>query len=192
MPSSMIHLLAAYKYDSKLPVKFLVGNLIPDSISEWKAKDRAHLRDKEDRYRALKELAASLDVKNDLHVGILLHLFLDYKWDRNPMKKFMDNYSGENCFEAYRHEIALASAWYYHHTQWSIQAWNEMELCPKTIYENINGYVTEDIANFIIRNKKWHQENPIGPSTVFSTEFIEEFTSEVVVEFRSCLKQYVS
>lgn len=39
MPSSMIHLLTVYKINPKIPVNFLVGNMIPDSVCEWKAKD---------------------------------------------------------------------------------------------------------------------------------------------------------
>lgn len=191
MPSSMIHLLTAYKYDPKSSVMFLLGNLIPDSVSEWKAKDIIHFRDKEDRIGALREFANSLDLKNKLNLGILLHLFLDNKWDSDSMKKFIESYNGEDWIHAYRNEIALASAWYYHHSQWSTQTWNDMELYSRTTYDDMNGFIKENIVNFVQRNHKWHQENNIGPSTVFSIEFIEKFSTEVVNEFKYWVNQFL-
>ena len=60
-----------------------------------------------------------------------------------------------------------------------------------TISENNNGFVKENIVDSIQRNKKWHQENNIGPSTVFSIEFIEKFSTEVVNEFKYWVNQFL-
>lgn len=61
-----------------------------------------------------------------------------------------------------------------------------------SLYENIHGFVKEDIAHLIISNRKWHKENNIGPSLVFTPEFINQFTSHVVIEFKNWINQYVS
>jgi len=35
MPSSMVHLLTAYKYDPNASVLFWVSNIAPDCVQEW-------------------------------------------------------------------------------------------------------------------------------------------------------------
>jgi hypothetical protein len=45
----------------------------------------------------------------------------------------------------------------------------------------------EDIAQFISHNYKWHEENDIGPSSFFTPDLIEVFTSEVALEFGNWL-----
>lgn len=186
MPSSMVHLLTAYKYDPKATVAFLIGNIVPDIITEWKEKDRTHLRDRPDRLCALKELAATMNMQDDFEKGIILHLFLDYKWDVNPREEFTKRYEGYTWFEPYRHEIALTGAWLYHHTDWSERVWKELISYPLADFEN-NKYDENEIKKFIVRNYKWHNENYIGPSLYFTPELIEEFTSKVAVEFRDWL-----
>lgn len=68
----MVHLLTAYKYDPKASVAFLVGNIVPDIISEWQEKDRIHLRDGPDRLCTLKELAETKNMRNDFEKGIII------------------------------------------------------------------------------------------------------------------------
>jgi hypothetical protein len=187
MPSSMIHLLAAYKYNPKANVEFWIGNVAPDSVSEWKAKDKTHFRDREDRKEALKELAATMNLNSEINQGILLHLFLDFHWDSEPMSNFKKGYKNNDWFKPYRNEIALAGAWLFHNTKWSRDIWEDMIKYPETLYEQIPGVVKEDVTDFLIRNNKWHLENNIGPSTVFTPSFVEEFTDKVVADFREWL-----
>ena len=140
MPSSMIHLLAAYKYDPKSSVAFFIGNIVPDIISEWKEKDRSHFRDRKDRLNALKELANTININDDFNRGVLLHLYLDYKWDTYPMKKFKEGFEKDTWFRPYRYEISLAGAWLYHNRDWSKDLWEKIISCPMTSYENNFGY----------------------------------------------------
>jgi hypothetical protein len=186
----MIHLLAAYKYNPEANVEFWIGNVAPDSVSEWKAKDTTHFRDREDRKEAIKKLAATMDLKHEINQGILLHLFLDFYWDSDPMSNFKKGYENNDWFKPYRNEIALAGAWLYHNTPWSKVMWQYMIECPEDVYENIPGTHKEEVIDFLIRNGKWHSENNIGPSTVFTPSFVEEFTDKVVLEFKEWLKQF--
>lgn len=189
MPSSMIHLLTAYKYNPNASVDFWIGNIAPDTAAcDWKEKDRTHFRDRKDRLNALRELAFTMDLDEDLNKGILLHLFLDYCWDTSPMSNFIDDFKEGNWFPVYRHEISLATGWLFHHTDWGKSIWEEMMACPMSVYENVHGLVKEDVTDFINSGSKWHIENNIGPSTAFTPDFIEEFTSKVVTDFKNWLE----
>jgi len=188
MPSLMIHLLTAYKYNPNSAATFWIGNIAPDSVSEREEKDKTHFRDRADRPNALRKLACTLNLYDDFSKGILLHLFLDYYWDSYPMHNFIETYKEGNWFPAYRHEIALAGCWLFHHTRWSKTVWDQMIAYPMLKYENVNGIVKGDITDFVKRNARWHAENKIGPSSVFTPDFIEEFTSKVAVDFKNWLK----
>lgn len=188
MPSLMIHLLTAYKYHPNAPVLFYLGNIVPDSVDDWKEKDKTHFRDQTDRLCALRGLAINMDLRDDFSKGILLHLFLDFYWDTYPMHNYIENYDGDNWLLAYRHETALAGAWLFHHTKWSKKLWDEMLACPKLAYEKGHGVAKENVADFVERNFKWLVENNIGPSSVFTPDFIEEFTDKVAVDFKNWLE----
>lgn len=190
MPSSMVHLLAAYKYNPNASKEFLIGNIAPDVIKGWKEKDRNHLRDREDRLGALRELAYRMDLQDDYSMGILFHLYLDYKWDIDPREKFTKEYEGYTWFEPYRHEIALAGAWLYHHTDWSERVWKELMAYPLEKLKN-NEYDIDEIEKHIALNYSWHSDNDIGPSLFFTPELIEEFTSRVVLEFKDWLEEII-
>ena len=188
MPSSMVHLLAAYKYNSEASIEFLIGNIVPDIIKGWKEKDRNHLRDREDRLEALTELADTMDLRDDYNRGILFHLFLDYKWDIDTREEFIKSYEGFTWFEPYRHEIALSGAWLYRHTDWSERVWKELMSYPLVNLKS-DEYDKNELERFIARNYSWHKDNDIGPSLYFTPEIIEEFTSRVAVEFNDWLEE---
>jgi hypothetical protein len=188
MPSSMIHLLTAYKYNSKASVDFWVGNIAPDSVNDRKEKDKIHFRDKSDRLNALRDMASTINSKDDFSQGLLLHLYLDYFWDLYPVCNYIKKSKDSNWFQLYRNEISLAGAWLFHNKEWSKTVWHEMEVWPMSVYKNIYGIVKEDVADFIGRNNKWYTENEyIGPSKAFTPEFVEEFTSKVATDFKNWL-----
>jgi hypothetical protein len=189
MPSVMIHLLAAYKYDPNSSGLFWVGNIAPDCISGWKEKDRLHLRDCKDRLNALGELALKEDLHNDFNKGIIFHLYLDYKWDISAFKGYIEENTDENWLWNYRHEIALASAWYYHRLEWTKRIWDDIMAYTEIMCDNNFGYNNKDIVNYISGTYKWHNENNIGPSSVFPPEYIEKFTDKAVVDFKNWLTE---
>ena len=190
MPSSMVHLLAAYKYDPKASTPFLIGSIVPDIIKGWEEKDRNHLRDREDRQGTLCELAHTMDLQYDFQKGILFHLFIDYKWDINLREEFTRRYEGYTWFKPYRHELSLVGSWLYHHTDWSKKVWEELMSYPLEQIEN-NEYDKYEIKDFLARNYKWHDENYIGSSLFFTPELVEKFTNEAVNEFRDWLDKIV-
>ena len=132
-----------------------------------------------------------MNLSDDFSQGILLHLYLDYWWDFYALRSYIENFKDNNWFQPYRNEIGLASAWLFHHTDWGTKVWDEMTECPMSAYENGHGIVKQDVANFINRNNKWHIENDIGPSTAFTPDYVEEFTSKVAINFKNWLQERV-
>jgi hypothetical protein len=183
--------MTAYKYNPNSGGLFWIGNIAPDCISGWKEKDRLHLRDREDRLNALGEMALTADLHDDLSRGIILHLYLDYKWDISSFKRYFEEHrDDDNWLLNYRNEISLASAWYYHHLEWSRQVWDDMMECTEFICDKNFGYSSKDITDYIHRVYKWHDENNIGPSSVYDPDFIEEFTDKAMTDFRNWLTEY--
>lgn len=189
MPSLMIHLLTAYKYNPDATVDFWLGNIAPDSVGRREEKDITHFRDRSDRLAALQNLASEIDLQDEFSKGILLHLFLDYYWDSYSLRTYIQNYKGDNWFPAYRHEIALAGIWLYHHKEWSGKIWKEMMECPNMVCGNVHEIVKGDISDFVIRNGMWHTENNIGPSEVFTPDYVETFTDKVSDGFARWLEE---
>ena len=126
MPSMMVHLLTATKVCPDAPALFWLGNVAPDAIGSREEKDKSHFRTIPNRIDALRDLALSISGENPFSEGVLLHLYLDLRWDIEAYQNFAVAYTGEDWFRAYRNEIALASAWLFHHATWSMEVWQEM------------------------------------------------------------------
>ncbi|MHB1483359.1 MAG: hypothetical protein ACYCYI_01725 [Saccharofermentanales bacterium] len=182
MPGSMIHLLTAYKVNPSANVCFWIGNIAPDAVSDWQEKEIKHFRNFTDRTDAMKNLASKTDRTDSFAEGILLHLFLDWKWDVSVRDDFMKN-TGEYWFSKYRDELSLAGGFMYHHVSWSKIIWEQMDLYDVSTFKIVDGATNLELKNFISRNKMWHSENNIGPSIAFIPEMIESFTDKVAEEY---------
>ena len=101
MPSSMIHLSVAKRINSNTEIDFYIGNLAPDSILDSKKKEENHLRNNPNREIALKEFTSTIDKNNVYLKGIVLHLFVDWKWDTLMMAEFAKK-NGDGWFPKYR------------------------------------------------------------------------------------------
>ena len=102
---------------------FWVGNFAPDCVTEREKKDPLHLRDRVDRWAALSELRATLDMQDPLARGWLLHLYTDTCWDAAGIGAFRAAYLAKqpdaDWFPPYRAEIARATFWLYHTLPWA-------------------------------------------------------------------------
>ncbi len=183
MPGLMIHLLTAHKVRPEGSTLFWVGNLAPDAVSDWRAKEVKHLRSLPDRSGALAALASKTDPQNDFDEGQLLHLFLDWKWDLQVRAPYMEQ-TGEGWFPLYRNEIRLSSSYAFHHTPWARRVWDEVEAYDPSLYGKIDGAEAADLKSLIHYNYVWHLENNIGPSPAFSPEMLERFTDQVAEDYK--------
>lgn len=183
MPSSMIHTIAAHKYNANASTLFRIGNLVPDSVNKREVKDRLHFRTSEDRMKDLKEMARSIEGNNEFDLGIVFHLYLDLLWDSGPMKDYIKNFEGEKWFLSYREAIGTASAWLYHNNSWSTAYWQSM--CNYDFDEldlDVN-YSKDEIEDFIKRNDKWHRESEVESIGYFTIDVIDEITSFAAQSF---------
>lgn len=183
MPGSMIHLLLARKIKPEAGILFYIGNLAPDAATDGEVKDATHFRDIPDRSAALAALAAKTPPSDDFADGVLLHLFLDWRWDILARKNV--KVTGDGWFSKYREELSLAGSYAFHHTDWAEDIWEAMSLCDVSLYGEIPGAGSEELSEFIIRNKTWHLNNKTGQSEAFTQEFIDIFIDETADEYNN-------
>ena len=185
MPSAMIHLLTAKKFSKDADVLFFIGNVAPDCIKGREAKDITHFRDLalKDRDYALEKLKKDTDRKDPFQLGILLHLFLDRKWDESAIKDYKRNFTGNDFFLPYRREIHNISSYLYHHEDWAKQLWRDMIEVPREKYGTSNIFSADGIRDYLEYNYIWHNENNLPFSEYFSRDYVDKFTDEGAREF---------
>ena len=185
MPSSMVHLMAAYEYRPDAPGEFWLGNIVPDCIDDWKEKDKFHFRDVPDRGQALNNFAESIRKDDLFSEGMLLHLFVDWKWDEDLRRQYISNYNSGDWFQPYRNEIGLLSARLYHDTHWSAKVWEDMLSCDIPRFIRDYKVISEDFSLSILqRANKYHVENPSAQSLFYSVEAIKEFTFKTAKDYQ--------
>lgn len=180
MPGSMIHLITANKVKPDGSTLYYLGNIAPDAVIDWHDKDITHFRNLEDRQSALAAFAQK--VTNDFSEGVLLHLYLDWKWDTVIRQKYIDEV-GDDWFVPYRNELSLSGSYAFHNTKWAKQIWYDMDLIDVSSYGVTPCASVMDVKKFLSLNNKWHNENAIGPSLAFPPNIINEFTDEVAREY---------
>lgn len=192
MPSMMIHLLTARKVYKDATSLFWIGNVAPDAVNTREEKDITHFRTAENREEELYKLANKTVLNHSFEEGVLLHLYLDWWWDRQVFNRFTETYTGDDWFQTYRHEIAVASSWLFHNTDWSKPVWDSILNCSSEKYGNTPGVKADDLTAFLNRNYKWHSENNIGSSDIYTPDFIDEFTDMVSSEYSIFIKNVKS
>lgn len=179
----MVHLMTAYEYRPDSPGEFWVGNIAPDCIDDWKEKDRLHFRDTLNREQALIEFAGTIN-KNDLFSeGMLLHLFVDWKWDESLRQQYIGN-SNNDWFQSYRNEIGLLSARLYHDNDWSVKIWEDMLSCNISEFNKIKQISSENIVSALQRVNKYHVENFSAQPLFYSVKAIKEFAEKTATDYQ--------
>jgi len=178
----MVHLMVAKVIEPSGSLDFYIGNVAPDTVKDREQKRVTHLRNVPDRESALRELALRLN-GNDYLKGILLHLFVDWKWDTTLMTDFAQQ-EGEGWHAEYFSEISLMAAYAYHHISWSSDLWAKMETCDDYSFVPTEYLTKEAIKRRIAEQHKWSMENDIGPSVAFPPELVDKFVNGSANEFR--------
>ncbi len=180
MPGLMVHLLLAKKTKLRNTAMFYLGNIAPDAVSEWKTKDITHFRNLEDREPALLKLKEA--VKDDFSLGVLLHLYLDWRWDIEMRDEYIREI-GADWFAGYRKEVWLASNYAFHSYEWTREVWDSIDSIPISEYGEIEKASKEDIREVFATNYQWHKENITEESERFTQALVEVFTDRVASEF---------
>ncbi|MDR3314636.1 MAG: hypothetical protein LBS96_09335 [Oscillospiraceae bacterium] len=193
MPSVMQHLQVAWLLCPAGSPRYFAGALAPDGMRTWQAKEIAHLRTAPNRAAALADLARRTDPADDFAQAALLHLFVDWKWDTGPLRRFVEargcrlgeNHNGRPPWlDAYHHELGLASAWLHRSAPWAGEVWQKLFACDPATYSPLPGITPEDIFDFITRSHRWLEENrDAPPSTAFPPEMSEAFAVQVSKDY---------
>ena len=183
MSTVMVHVLAAYKYNSDADVAFYVGSVAPDVIQDHVRKDHTHFRDRTDRVQALRELADSIDWENEFELGVLFHLFLDYYWDKGPICDHRAQYVGDNWFHDYRKEIGYVAVWHYYNEKWSEAVWKRMREYRLPVEETICEIKRDELEAFITKHHNRYIGTEPVQSTFFTPDMVEAFSNQVVKDF---------
>jgi len=179
MPVTTIHLLVADKVKPNGSALFYVGNCAPDAVPDYRVKDKLHFRN-QDRQTALANLAK--ETVGEFAEGMLLHLFVDWKWDSNLLGKYIAE-TDENWFASYRVEKDHLASYYYHNMAQMRQVFDNMMAVDSDSYGTTPGASATDIKNFIERNHKWHCENVLGASQAFPPDVVEHFVTQTAQEY---------
>ncbi len=190
MPSAMIHLNTALTYAPDASPLFLVGNLAPDCLDIRELKDRTHFRSSPDREGDLIRLRDRTDKNDPFHFGILLHLFLDYKWDRLTEHDFRDVFfpDGVFRFKYYRDQIHSATSYLYNTAPHSDALWQSLCDVDPEEYASHPDFAASDIKAFLDFNFEWNKKTNRPPSEVFTPDTVNSFISRSAKEFEEFLQ----
>ena len=185
MPALMIHLLLAKKIKPGGSILFFIGNIAPDAVINWKEKDITHFRNLPDRAEALAALALQTPPSDDFAEGVLLHLYLDWRWDLFVRDKYIKTVNGGNWVAKYRKELCLAGSHAFHQNMWAKDMLKQMASFDMAGYGKIPGATPIELKKLLSRINKWHNENNIGPSAIFTPEFVGNFITKVADEYNN-------
>lgn len=179
----MVHLITAYQYKPDSSAAFWVGNIAPDCIVDWKERDRFHFRNESDIEKALRDFARGIRKDDWFLEGMLLHLFVDWKWDQDLRQRFIRNHGADDWFHPYRNEIGLLSARLYHDTPWSAKIWADMINSDVSNFNPSAVIHSLDIVDTINRANKYHVDNLTAQPQFYTIESIKEFTATTAQEY---------
>ena len=184
MPSSVIHLLVAKKINPNASIDFYIGNIAPDAVSN-EQKAIIHLRDVPEREIALKDYIRKVSSKSEYMKGVILHLFVDWKWDTLIIADF-EKIHGENWSSVYGKAMITATLNAHHNTEWSYKLWEQMEQFCDTFNFLETEYISKnDIKSFINNRRKWQTENKAESPSLFSPNMIDEFVNDTANDFNN-------
>lgn len=181
MPSSMPHLIVAKKVNPNASVDFYVGNLSVDAIRDVDIKGKAHFENAPDMEIALKEFA--VNANNDYLKGVLLHLYVDWKWKTVYLTNFA-NEIGQNWLPKYREEISKITAYAFHSISWALELYEQLEQWNYDGFIETEYIKEENVKDYIHTTKKWQMDNKLEPSLAFPPELIEKFANDTAEDFK--------
>jgi len=188
MPSPMIHLLTAYIYAPASSGLFFMGCFMPDFTNDRDKKDSIHLRNVENKWESLAQVAVACDPNDSFREGWLFHLFTDSCWDESILQEYIANSELNNWFMPYREQTKLATYWLFHNLEWSQNIWERIN---NASLENVNIENGPTIVEMDWYRKgvfEKHKDNNTEASTAFPPSLLYTFakeTSERYIKWRS-------
>ena len=121
--------------------------------------------------------------KGEYIKGVILHLFVDWKWDTLIIADFIKTH-GENWSPIYGKAMIEATLDAFHNTEWSYELWEQMELlCDSFDFTETEYILKNDIKSFINNRRKWQMENKALSLSEFSPYMIDKFVNDTANDF---------
>ena len=177
MPGPMLHLSVAKKVNPNASIAFYVGTLTPDGIKDRLIKDKAHLYGIPDREEAMKRFALKAD--NEFLKGMLLHLFVDGKWQETHLSSFIEK-EGEGWFSKYYEENFKMTSFAFHNTDWAYNLLRQIENWDFNGFTETE-FVTKDNVKWV--SSELLVNNKLEASAVFTPALIEKFANDIADDF---------
>ena len=183
MPTWMPHLFVAKKVNPNAKTDFYIGNLAPDSPTSREKRDISHLRNSINMESELREFALKIDTQNEYLKGVLLHIFVDWKWESLIVPAFIEKIGEGWHKKMYWDEGDLVEAHGFHSTDWAYELWEQMDLCNTFDYIETHFIRKEDIKTLIRKGRKWMIQNKSEPSSIFTPVMLDNFASDTADSF---------
>lgn len=178
MPATMMHLCAGRLLCPEGQDSFLLGCILPDCVdADRTRKDHLHFRDvpPEERLQSLVAFGTRLNLSRPFDFGVLFHFYLDYLWDNGPQKAHRTSYEGEQWFLDYRKELSRAGSRTAQRVSWNEEVWKRLARATPEDWENSLDLPEEDIRKFLAFNVRWHTEERLPESEVFTDGVVDSF-----------------
>ena len=118
----------------------------------------------------------------------LSHNVLNYVF--NHQKAHRLSYTGDLWFRDYRKELSRAGnrgAW---RKVWARPLWERLKNADEALFENSMELPVEEIRSFLDFNYRFHTEEVLPESEVFTDEVVDAFTDRAARAFRGFLRDF--
>ena len=193
MPATMMHLFAGHALWPAGSDAFFLGCILPDCLDcDRAAKDRVHLRDvpKDERLTRLVALGHTLDLSSDYDFGVFFHLYLDYLWDNGPQSDHRRAYQGSDWFRDYRAHLSRAGSRAYARSLWAKPLWDRLICADASLWQSTFSLPEDKIRAFLEFNYRWHTEERLSESEIFTDRLVDDFTADAVEKFRRLMREH--
>ena len=141
-----------------------------------------HLRNAPERETALKDYALKSNNENEYIKGVVLHLFVDWKWNDTILADFAKSV-GDGWYKKYHEEVGLIESYGTTKTPWLYALRQEMLLYSDYDFVETGFVSRQSIKTMLDNSDMWKVVNKTNPSLAFPCELIENFATNIAQEF---------
>ena len=191
MPSPVVHFAVAKKVNPNAAIDFFIGNIAPDCVANNEWKNITHMRDALNMEEAIKTFASKMNVHNEYIKGMILHLFVDWKWIDTILSDYSKK-TGEGWYRKYTQELISIESYMFYHLNWVRELWEQLDLCDMHDFVETECITKEFIKSDINRvrkvkieryNKQLEQHINVMPSPAFPPSRIDQFANDTSADF---------
>ena len=200
MPSPAVHFAVAKKVNPNAAVDFYFGSIAPDCVANNEWKNITHMRDALDMGEAIKTFASKIDIYNEYVKGMILHLFVDWKWINTILSDYMKK-TGEEWYKKYFQELVTIESFMFYHENWVRELWEQLDSSDIVNFvetECITKEFTKSDINRVRKVKIERFQNQlednidVKPSSEFTPTMIDKFVNDTAADFIEWFSDLIS